>query len=403
MARPVNRLSALFVRTAKEPGRYADGGNLYLSISPNGGRRWVFLFRWKGKPTEMGFGSAREVALARAREKATEARALLAEGLNPIEKREQQRAIPTFGEAADALIDSKEPGWRNTKHVAQWRMTLTEYAASLRSKSVDSIDTEDVLKVLKPIWQTKPETASRVRGRIEAVLDAARAQGHRSGENPARWRGHLDKVMPARRILSRGHHAAMPYADVPAFVELLRANPTTSNLALEFLILSAGRSGEIMGATWGEFDLQEKVWTIPPSRMKAKQQHQVPLTGRMLEILSRIDGTDRSSGAIVFPGARGNAPLSTMALAMALRRLGAAEFTVHGFRSSFRDWAGDLTSFPADLAEAALAHTIKSATVRAYRRTTALERRREMMAAWASYLQRPAGAVVISMQKAQSR
>lgn len=383
MARALNRLSARFVATAVEAGRYADGGNLYLSISPNGGRRWVFLFRWRGKPTEMGLGSTRDVTLARAREKAAEARALVADGLNPMEAREQKRAIPTFGDAADALIASMEPSWRNPKHIAQWKMTLTEYAGPLRRKTVDAVTTEDVLGVLRPIWQAKPETASRVRGRIESVLDAARAQGHREGENPARWRGHLDKLLPARKVLARGHHAAMPYADVPEFVGKLRENPTISNLALEFTILTAGRSGEVMGATWAEIDVGKRLWSIPAERMKGGRVHQVPLTDRMIEILENMR---ERGGAFVFPGAKPDKPLSVMALAMAMRRAEVGHFTPHGFRSAFRDWCGDETDFARDVAEAALAHALRDATEAAYRRATALEKRRSLMTAWNAYL-----------------
>jgi integrase len=402
MARAINRLSARFVATVAEAGRYADGGNLYLSISSNGGRRWVFLFRWNGKPTEMGLGSTRDVTLARVREKAAEARAQLAEGVNPMQAREQRRAMPTFGEAADELIASMEPSWRNPKHVAQWKMTLTRYAGPLRSKPVDAVGTDDVLGVLRPIWQAKPETASRVRGRIEAVLDAARAQGHRTGENAARWRGHLDKLLPARKKLSRGHHAAMAYQDVPGFVQHLRANPTTSNFALEFTILTAGRSGEIMGARWPEIDLEKQLWTVPPERMKGGRQHQVPLSSRALEILEAMHGLRGSADGFVFPGAKPDSPLSVMALAMAMRRAGMGEFTPHGFRSAFRDWCGDETPFPREIAEAALAHALRDATEAAYRRASALEKRRALMAAWDAFLQPKAPDNVVPLRAAKS-
>ncbi|MFK5596583.1 tyrosine-type recombinase/integrase [Methylobacterium sp. HMF5984] len=400
MARAINRLSARFVATVAEAGRYADGGNLYLSISPNGGRRWVFLFRWLGKATEMGLGSTRDVSLARAREKAAEARGQLAESINPMQAREQRRAIPTFGEAADSYIVSMEPSWRNPKHVAQWKMTLTRYAAPIRGRGVDTISTDDVLGVLRPLWQAKPETASRVRGRIEAVLDAARAQGHRTGENPARWRGHLDKLMPARKVLSRGHHAAMPYVEVPAFLATLRENPTVSNLALEFTILTAGRSGEIMGARWSEVDLAKRLWTVPADRMKGHREHQVPLAARALEILEARQA-DRGDGTgFVFPGGKPGAQLSVMALTMALRRTGQGAFTPHGFRSAFRDWCGDETTFPREVAEAALAHAIRDATEAAYRRATALEKRRALMTAWNAFLTNEPASNVVALRTA---
>ena len=262
MARKINRLNARAVATITKHGRHADGGGLYLSISPNGGRRWVFLFRWHGKPTEIGFGSARDVTLARARELASQARAKLAEGINPKDARRPSGGA-TFGECADRVIEAMRPSWRNGKHAAQWEMTLRDYAAPLRRLPVDKITTDDVLSVLKPLWNEKPETASRLRGRIERVLDAAKAQGLRSGENPARWRGHLDQLLPKRQRLTRGHHAAMTYAEVPAFMSDLQAREATAALALEFAILTAARSGEVLGARWEEFDLDRAVWTVP--------------------------------------------------------------------------------------------------------------------------------------------
>ena len=274
MARTLNRLSPRFVATVAEPGRYADGGNLYLSISANGGRRWTFLFKWKGRPREMGLGPVKSVSLARARERAAGARALIAEGKNPMEVRGPDEPLDTsFGKVADDLIASMAPSWRNEKHAAQWRMTLTEYAKPIRARDVGAITTEDVLLILRPIWTSKPETASRIRARIEAVLDAAKASGLRSGENVARWKGHLDKLLPPRRKLTRGHHAAMPYDDVPEFVAKLRAVRTISNAALEFAILTAGRSAEVMGARWSEFSFEENLWVIPPERMKGGRAH----------------------------------------------------------------------------------------------------------------------------------
>src|SRR6478735_12322046 len=251
MARKINRLNARAVATITKRGRHADGGGLYLSLSPNGGRRWVFLYRWQGKPTEIGFGSARDVTLARARELAAQARAKLAEGINPKDARKPSVGA-TFGECADRLIETMRPSWRNGKHVAQWEMTLREYAAPLRQLPVDRITTDDVLSVLKPLWNEKPETASRLRGRIERVLDAAKAQGLRNGENPARWRGHLDQLLPKRHSITRGHYAAMRYSDVPSFLASLRSKHSTAALALEFVVLTAARCGEVVGARWQE-------------------------------------------------------------------------------------------------------------------------------------------------------
>src|SRR3974377_2301874 len=249
MARKINRLNARAVARITKRGRHAAGGGLYLSISPNGGRRWVFLYRWHGKPTEIGFGSGRDVMLARARELAGQARAKLAEKINPKDSRKPTNGA-TFGECADRVIEAMRPSWRNSKHAAQWEMTLRDYAAPLRRLPADKITTVDVLSVLKPLWNETPETASRLRGRIERVLDAAKAQGLRNGENPARWRGHLDQLLPKRQRLTRGHHAAMKYADLPAFMSDLQARQATAALALAFSILTAARSGEALGARW---------------------------------------------------------------------------------------------------------------------------------------------------------
>jgi integrase len=397
MGRETKRLNARTVATLTKPGRHADGGNLYLSISPNGGRRWIFLFRWAGRQLEMGLGSARDVSLARARELADAARAKLAEGVNPLEMKRNERVIPTFGEAADALVDDIASGFRNAKHLEQWRMTLKGYAATLRSKSVADITTEDVLAVLKPIWTTKSETASRLRGRIERVLDAAKAKGHRSGENPARWRGHLDSLLPKRQKLQRGHHAAMSYAAVPEFMTRLRSVSGASSLALEFLILTAARTGEVREAIWSEVDLESKVWTVPAHRMKAGKAHRVPLSGPAVDVLQRAkELQEQPEGSpFIFPGGKPGKALSVMALDMLLRRL-KVDDTVHGFRSSFRDWAGEETSFPREIAEAALAHTVGDAVERAYRRSDALEKRRKLMEAWAVFL---LGAAAGAMQE----
>jgi Arm DNA-binding domain/Phage integrase family len=317
MARKISRLNARAVATITKHGRHADGGGLYLSISPNGGRRWVFLYRWHGKPTEIGLGSARDVTLARARELAGQARAKLAEKINPKNARKPANGA-TFGECADRVIEAMRPSWRNDKHAAQWEMTLRDYAAPLRRLPADKITTDDVLSVLKPLWNDKPETASRFRGRIERVLDAAKAQGLRSGENPARWRGHLDQLLPKRQRLARGHHAAMSYTDVPAFVADLQSRQATAALALELAILTAARSGEVRGARWDEFDLDRAVWTVPPARMKAGREHRVPLPRRALKIVKALH--ERRAGEYVFPGHKSGKPLSTMALEMVLRR-----------------------------------------------------------------------------------
>jgi integrase len=396
MARKINRLNARTVVTTTKYGRHADGGGLYLSISPNGGRRWVFLFRWHGKLTEIGFGSARDVTLARARDLAGQGRAKLAEKINPKEYRKPTNGA-TFGECADRVIEAMRPSWRNSKHAAQWEMTLRDYAAPLRRLPADKITTDDVLSVLKPLWNEKPETASRLRGRIERVLDAAKAQGLRSGENPARWRGHLDQLLPKRQRLTRGHHAAMNYADVPAFTANLQTRQATAGLALEFAILTGARSGEVLGARWDEFDLERAVWTVPAQRMKAGREHRVPLSRRALKIVKAMQ--EARNGDFVFPGKKAGKPLSVMALEMVLRRMKVDDVTVHGFRSAFRDWSAECTNFTNEVCEAALAHVIENKAEAAYRRGDLFEKRRKLMEAWAAYCAAPKTANVVTFRK----
>ena len=402
MARQINRLSSRRVASEIKPGRHSDGGGLYLVVDKGGAKRWVFLFRWDKRLKEMGLGGVNAVPLSKARELAAGCRAQLAAGLNPIAGRRAAKAeIPTFGAFADAFVATKEVEWRNAKHKYQWRMTLTTYVKPLRAKLVSEITTEDVLSTLKPLWTTKSETASRLRGRIEAVLDAARVAGHRTSENPARWRGHLDKLLPRPRKLSRGHHAAMPYGEAPAFVARLRERDAVAARALEFMILTAARSGEVLGMTWAELDLVAKLWVVPGARMKAGREHRVPLSDQALKIIEKVaplrDGDN--SDAKVFPGHRRGRPLSNTATEMLLRRM-EANVTTHGFRSSFRDWAGDLTHFPREVAEAALAHTVGDETERAYRRGDALAKRRELMDAWADYLDGAQQGQVVPLRRA---
>jgi integrase len=404
MARAIKKLNARQVATLTQDGRYSDGGGLYLVVGPGASRRWAFLFRWCGKLKEMGLGSLNSVSLADARKRAGEARRVLTDGRNPIEERRtraaERDATTTFGAFADELVKALSHGFRNQKHKAQWAMTLARYAAPLRSKRLDDIATDDVLAVLQPLWQTRPETASRLRGRIERVLDAAKAKGLRKGENPARWRGHLDALLPKRQRLTRGHHAAMAFDEVPAFVANLRPSESVSALALEFLVLTAARSGEVLGARWDEIDMNAKLWAIPAARMKAGREHRVPLSSRALAILRSVEKV--RTGDYVFPGQRRGTPLSVMALAMVLRRLRLEKVTVHGFRSAFRDWCGEATAFPRDVAEAALAHAVGDMTERAYRRGDALEKRRKLMSAWAAFIEPKAGSNVIPITKARS-
>jgi integrase len=400
MARRISkRLTSRTVDTAP-PGKHADGEGLYLVVAPGGARKWVFRYMRDGRAREMGLGKATGAGLADARRKTAEARAKLMDGLDPLSEKAKTAGVPTFGELADEVRKSLSAGFRNEKHRAQWKSTLETYAAPIRALRVDAVDTADVLTCLRPIWTAKPETASRVRGRIEKILDAAKAKGFRIGENPARWRGHLDHLLPKQSKLSRGHHGALPYSAIPTFLANLRERQGISVLALEFTILTAARSGEVMGALWSEIDISAKVWTVPSHRMKAGREHRVPISARSLQILADMEVV--RNGDYVFPGSKPKQPLSVMALEMALRRVGKQGSTVHGFRSSFRDWAGNETSFPRELAEQALAHVIGDQAEQAYRRGDALERRRELMEAWARYIEPNAVGNVVEQRGSQS-
>jgi integrase len=390
------RLTARRVETAK-PGKYSDGGNLYLIVSPSGSRKWVLRFTWRGKAREMGLGSANSVTLADARERAASARRMITQGLNPIDERKRAGGVPTFGEMANEVREALSAGFRNEKHKAQWKSTLATYAAPLSSKPIDTVTTDDVLTVLKPIWQTKAETASRLRGRIEKVLDAAKAKGFRDGENPARWRGHLDHLLSKPSKLKRGHHAAMPYEDVAAFMGELRQREAMAARALEFCILTAARSGEVLGLRWSEIDLNKALWMVPADRMKAGRVHRVPLCGHAVGIVKQLAET--ANGEFVFAGYKPGKPLSNMAMEMMLRRMKIDNVTVHGFRSSFRDWAGNVSSFPREVVETALAHVIGDKAEQAYRRSDALDKRRKLMEAWAAFCEPKRAANVVLLRQ----
>lgn len=381
-SRTLNRLSATQVAKLKAPGRHADGGGLYLFIDDNGRRRWIFMYTRAGKRTELGLGSARDLSLANARAEATALRGILASGGDPKAERTKVNHVPSFGECADAYIEAMRPSWRNAKHAAQWTMTLTKYASPIRAKPVDQINTQNVLDVLEALWRRTPETAERLRGRIENVLDAAKARGHRSGENPARWRGHLDQLLPKRQRLSRGHHKALAYEALPSFMAELRQRDAIAARALEFLILTAARSGEVLGASLDEIDLDKRIWTVPAERMKTGREHRVPLSPRAVEIVKAMHALGR--GPYLFPGPKPEAPLSSMSMAMLLRRM-KTDVTVHGFRSTFRDWASETTGFPHEVCEMALAHTIANKAEAAYRRGDLFDKRRKLMDAWGAY------------------
>ncbi|MCR6501538.1 tyrosine-type recombinase/integrase [Shinella sp. CPCC 101442] len=398
MVRAVNRLSARQVQTLTKPGRHADGDGLYLSISADGlRRRWVFLFRDKrtGKLREKGLGTPVSVTLKDAREAAAKARHVLKEGRDPLERAPETKSAPTFGNQVAELLKSIGGSFRNSKHRKQWETTLTTHASSLSELPIDTISTQDVLGVLAPIWEKTPETAQRLRGRIERVLDSARVKNLRIGENPARWKGHLDLLLPARGQLSRGHHKALAFNQMPNFIGRLRDNGSISALCLEFTILTAARTGESRGAKWSEFDLENNLWTVPAERMKAGKAHRVPLSNRAKAIITQLQ--DVKISEFVFPGqenfhrstriTRGTPKtkeLSNNAMLMLLRRMN-VDCTVHGFRSTFRDWVAESTVVDSDVAEAALAHVLNDKTKAAYRRTDFFDKRRKLMNDWADH------------------
>lgn len=389
-----NALTTVSVRNAPV-GRHADGHGLYLVVRPAGTRSWVFRYMLHGRSRDVGLGSAgaNGLPLAKAREAALGLRLKVKAGIDPLEERERiaaetaaeaqaaRIAAITFRDAADGYLDANEGAWRNAKHRQQWRSTLSHYVYPVMGDlPVATIDTSHVLAVIEPMWKAKPETASRVRGRIETILDAAKARGYRSGENPARWRGHIAQLLPARQRLTRGHHKAMAIDDVPALLVQLRESRAVAALALEFTILTAARTSEVLGATWSEIDLDNGVWTVPAARMKAGREHRVPLCAPLLALL---EGIRPLSPTWVFPSRRGG-QLSSMAMAMLLRRLG-HDVTVHGFRSTFRDWVAERTEFPGDVCEMALAHTIGNKVEAAYRRGDLFEKRRPLMAEWTGF------------------
>lgn len=399
MARGSNKLTAMTVQKIKEPGRYGDGGGLYLQVGPTGGKSWLFRFTRQGKAREMGLGPLSALSLAEAREKAGEVRKVLLAGADPLEAREAEKAKAeaeeargmTFTECAEAYIAAHEATWRNPKHRQQWRNTLKTYAEPVFGElAVASVDLAMVMRVLEPIWSEKPETASRLRGRIEQVIDWAAVRGYRQGENPARWRGHLDKLLPARgKVRKVEHHAALPYEEIGAFVADLRTRDAVAARALEFTILTAARTSEVLNAAWGEVDLAAKVWTVPGERMKAGREHRVPLSPQAVAVLKGMVKLRRGDSEWVFPGARDGRPLSSMALLMLLRRMERGDLTSHGFRSTFRDWCAEQTAFAREVAEAALAHTIGDKVEAAYRRGDLFDKRRRLMVAWADYCDQP--------------
>jgi integrase len=423
MAQTIGRLSAVKVAKLKGPGYYADGGNLYFRVAPpprgkpdgssqtNGARGWIFRFALGGRTRDMGLGAYPDISLAAARDLAAKCRAMVKEGVDPIERRRADRAAQriasaknlTFDECARAYIESHEAGWHNAKHRAQWSSTLKMYASRVFGKlPVAAIDTGLVMRALRPIWSEKTETASRLRGRIESVLDWARVHGYRSGENPARWKGNLDHLLPARsKVRSVQHHAALPYSELPPFMADLRECPDGAARTLEFTILTAARTGETIGATRAEIDTRDATWNVPGARMKAGRDHRVPLSKRALEIVNAI-GSDGAEENFLFKGFQRGRPLSNMAMLKLLERMGHGDLTVHGFRSTFRDWAAERTNFPNEVIEMALAHAVNNKTEAAYRRGDLFEKRRRLMDAWAEFCATAATAAVVPLRAARA-
>jgi integrase len=378
MARKIGKLSPVGVRNEIKPGVYGDGAGLYLNVGPTGGKSWLFRFMLNGTAREMGLGPVHTIGLAEARERAKAARHLLLDGIDPIDARRAERArkaaetaaeaatMVTFRMAAEDYIRDNKAAWRNARHAAQWPATLeSDVYPVIGDVAVSDVNTGHVTRILTPIWNTKSETAVRIRGRIETVLDYAKVHGWRTGENPARWKGHLANVLPARaKVAKVEHHAALPWAEIGAFMAELEKQDGMAALAFRFTILTAARTGEVISARWSELDLQAAVWTVPPSHMKGGIEHRVPLSAAALDVLveaARLRSIDEVDGP-VFPGGKSTARLSEVAIRGVLRRMQRSDLTVHGFRSTFRDWASETTSYQREVVEAALAHAVGDKT-----------------------------------------
>lgn len=392
MALQTERLSALQITKLTKPGYYCDGAGLYLQVSPSGTKSWIMRYTRDGKTREMGLGSLTTFSLAESRQRAREQRKHLANGVDPLEckrqtllaKRLTDASVITFDKACADYIAANSPAWRNAKHASQWRNTLATYASPvIGALPVAGVTTELVLRILQPIWVSKTETATRLRGRIEKVLDWAKVQGYRAGDNPAAWRGHLSEVLPApAKVANAGHHAALPWSEIGTFMQQLQTMPGTGALALQFIILSGTRTSETLNAQWSEIDLEAGLWVIPKERMKSFREHRVPLSEAMRSVLQLARAASPAS-AFVFAGKTG--ALSNMACLAVLRRMGRGDLTVHGFRSTFRDWISETTSYPRDVAEMALAHAIEDKSEAAYRRGDLIDKRRALMSDWAAH------------------
>ena len=411
MGRAIEKLSALGIsRRSSQPGLHNDGGGLGLRVSRSKACSWVFRYMLRGRAREMGLGSYPEISLLDARALATEARRQKALGNDPIDMRvavrnqeliDAARAV-SFGDCSKSYIEARKAGWKNAKHAAQWSATLDAYVLPVIGKiPVQSVDVALLHKILEPIWTEKTETASRVRGRVESILDWATVRGYRTGDNPARWKGHLENLFPKRsEVQSVVHHPALPYGQIAAFLAILKSHEGSASSALKFTILTAARTGEAIGAKWDEIDFDKAIWTVPAIRMKTKREHRVPLSKLALSVLrKRHELTSRSD--FVFPGSTRAKPMSNMAMLQLLRRIGRNDLTVHGFRSTFRDWAAECTAFSSEAAEAALGHVVGDKVEAAYRRGDLFEKRRKLMDAWSIFCARPQNkdGVVVPMRR----
>jgi integrase len=411
MARAINRLKDITVRRVTKPGLYPDGAGLYLRVGPTGAKAWVFRYRQNGSRHDVGLGPLHTVSLAAARQRAQRCREQRLDGVDPLAARKDARTaariematMMSFRVCAEAYIAAHQAGWRNPKHRAQWPATLATYAYPVFGElPVQAIDTGLVLRAIEPIWTTKPETASRLRGRIESVIGWAATKGYRQpGENPARWKDHLENLLPAKSKVRRvEHHAALPYAEIARFMAELRKQEGVGAQALEFAILTAARTGEVIGARWDEINLAERLWVVPADRMKAGKEHRVPLSDPAMAIVEAIGALRQ--GDFIFPGGKARRPLSNMALLMTLRRMGRDDLTAHGFRSSFSDWCAERTAYPSEVREMALAHAVGDKVEAAYRRGDLFEKRRDLADAWAAYCAGSVGGMVVQLRTSAS-
>jgi integrase len=397
-------LTAIEVTKAKTPGMYADGGNLYLRIGPTGAKSWIFRYQRDGRRHDMGLGPVSLYPLAELRDKVIDLRRGLRDGIDPIDQQRAAKAeakvievIHTFATVAEDYIAQFSPTWSNAKHAGQWRATLATYISPVIGKTpIGEVDTSAVLEVLNPIWLTKPETASRCRGRIEAIINFARSKKLCQGENPAQWKGHLENLLPKRSAVASArvqHHAALPYTEIVPFMTQLRSRGGVAAAALEFAILTCARTGEVLGAKWTEVDLERRIWIIPAERMKGRREHRAPLADAALAVLECMQNDRR--GDYIFPGQSPGKPLSNMALLMLLRKMGRGDLTAHGFRSTARDWMAESTNFPSEVCEFALAHVVGDKVEAAYRRGDLFDKRRALAEAWAAACDAPQNSDVV--------